>query len=65
MKLFSVTEAAAALSVTRRRVLALITEGRLPAQRIGQQWAIREKDLADYQPLPPHRPKKACQDGSL
>ena len=33
------------LGVTIRRVQALVTAGRLPAQRIGRDYLIREKDL--------------------
>jgi excisionase family DNA binding protein len=44
--------------VSRERVKALIREGRLPAQKVGTQWALRTQDVAAYKPLPAHRPKK-------
>lgn len=38
-------EAARRLGVTRRAIQQRIERGRLPADRIGQTWAIREDDL--------------------
>jgi excisionase family DNA binding protein len=45
IKLLSVAEAAEKLGVTRARVNQFISEKRLPAQRIGRSFAIREEDL--------------------
>lgn len=45
-KLLSVAEAAEKLGVTRARVNQFINENRLPAQRIGRSFVIREKDLS-------------------
>jgi excisionase family DNA binding protein len=45
IKLLSVAEAAEKLGVTRARVNQFINENRLPAQRIGRSFAIREEDL--------------------
>ena len=45
IKLLSVAEAAEKLGVTRGRVNQLITNKRLPAQRIGRAFAIREDEL--------------------
>ncbi len=45
IKLISVAEAAKILGVTRARVNQFITDKRLPAQRIGRSFAIREEDL--------------------
>jgi excisionase family DNA binding protein len=59
LKLLSTTEAATHLGISKRRVLALISEGRLPALRVGGRFVVREKDLAAYRPLPTGRPKKA------
>lgn len=44
-KLLSVAEAAEKLGVTRARVNQFISENRLPAQRIGRSFVIKEKDL--------------------
>ncbi|MGH9945933.1 MAG: helix-turn-helix domain-containing protein [Pyrinomonadaceae bacterium] len=41
----STKEAAAKLNVSVRRVQALIAAGRLPAEKIGNSFAIREADL--------------------
>lgn len=38
-------EAADILEVSRSRVIALIRAGRLPAEKFGSQWAIKEEDL--------------------
>jgi excisionase family DNA binding protein len=45
MKLLTTTDVAEILGVTPRRVLALITAGRLPAERIGRDFLIKEKDI--------------------
>jgi excisionase family DNA binding protein len=45
-KLLSVAEAAERLGVTRARVNQFINENRLPAQRIGRSFVIKEKDLS-------------------
>ena len=42
----STKEAAAKLGISARRVQALIAAGRLPAEKIGNSFAIREIDLA-------------------
>lgn len=41
----SVAEAASQLGVGERRVLQRIADGSLPAERIGERWAIDERDL--------------------
>jgi excisionase family DNA binding protein len=43
--LIGTTEAAAELKLTSRQVLNLITDGILPAQRIGRDFLIRRADL--------------------
>lgn len=44
-KLLSVKESAEILGVNRQRVQALISEGRLPAQKIGNSYVVKESDL--------------------
>ncbi len=44
-KLLSVIEAAEKLSVSRWRVNQFINDGRLPAQKVGRSYVIRESDL--------------------
>lgn len=41
-----VAEAAQRLGVSRQRVLQMIVDERLPAQRIGRAWSIKESDIA-------------------
>ena len=61
MKKLTVSEAAARLGVSTRRVIALIDEGRgrLPATRFGRVWAIREVDLKLVKERKPGRPPKS------
>jgi len=40
-----------------RRVQALTTDGRLPAQKIGNSYVIRDKDLELVKVRKPGRPK--------
>lgn len=41
-----VVEAAQRLGVSRQRVLQMISDERLPAERIGRAWSIQESDVA-------------------
>jgi excisionase family DNA binding protein len=45
MTIFNTKQAAAALGITPRRVLALIQSGRLPAVKVGRDWIIKSSDL--------------------
>lgn len=45
MKLLTTKEAAARLNITSRRVVALIQAKTLPAEKIGRDYLIKEKDL--------------------
>lgn len=62
-KIMDTAAAADALGVSRRRVVQLVNEGRLPAQRIGRDYAIAAAALAlvkDRKPgRPPAKPKPA------
>lgn len=49
MARLSVAEAARRLGVGERRVQQRIADGSLPAERIGQRWAIDERDLLPLQ----------------
>ena len=55
--LLTTVDAAAIIGVSRRRVLALITEGRLPAEKVGFQYLIKRKDLAKVKDRKPGRPR--------
>ena len=46
MKLITTNEAAERLGVTVQRIHALIRSGRLPAERLGRDYVIKEEDLA-------------------
>ena len=54
--LISSKEAAEKLGVSIRRVQALITSGRLPAQKIGNSFVVNEKDLDLVKDRTPGRP---------
>ena len=58
MDFLTTLEAAEKLGVTRRRVLALILAGRLPAQKFGRDYMIKEKDLKLVENRKVGRPKK-------
>jgi excisionase family DNA binding protein len=63
MGLISTTDAAEKLGVTRRRVIALIADGRLPAQKVGRDYIIDERDLKMVTDRKPGRPKAAGKAG--
>lgn len=56
--LISSKEAAEKLGVSLRRVQALITSGKLPAQKIGNSYVVQEKDLESVKARTPGRPPK-------
>ena len=58
IKLLSVIEAAEKLGVSRWRVNQFINEGRLPAQKIGRSYVIKESDLQLVADRPTGRPPK-------
>lgn len=62
MELLTTLEAAQKLGVTRRRVLMLIDSGRLPVQRFGKIYLIREADLKLVENRKVGRPKKAVKE---
>jgi len=64
MKLLSTAEAATKLGVTIGRVQQLIWEERLPAQRVGRTYVIREEDLKLVEVRKPGRPPKHKAEGS-
>ncbi len=56
MNFLTTKEAAGRLGVTTVRVCAMITAGRLPAQRFGRAYMIKEADLKLVQDRKPGRP---------
>ncbi len=57
--LLTTSEVAEKLGVTRWRINAMIRDERLPAERFGGIWLVREKDLAAVMVRKNGRPKKA------
>lgn len=58
MNLLTTQEVADRLGVHRSRVHALITAGRLPAQKFGNVYLIKESDLRLVAERRPGRPRK-------
>jgi excisionase family DNA binding protein len=65
MAFLTTNDAAEKLGVSRRRVIALITSGRLPAQKIGRDYLIQEQDLGFVADRRPGRPKGSGPKASL
>jgi excisionase family DNA binding protein len=57
--LLTTKDAAERLGISVRRVHALIEAGRLPAQKLGRDYVIKEKDLRLVEDRKPGRPRKA------
>lgn len=55
--MLTTTQAAAILKVSRRRVVALISAKRLPAEKLGRDWLIRPEDLDIVKVRRPGRPR--------
>lgn len=60
MSSISVPEAAIRLRVSRQRVLQMIADGRLPAQKVGRFWAVDDVDVARH-----HRPSSRPMSRSM
>lgn len=60
--LLSVIEAAEKLGVSRWRVNQFIDKGRLPAQKVGRSYVIKESDLALVENRQTGRPPKTAKD---
>jgi excisionase family DNA binding protein len=58
MEFLTTKEAAERLGITPRRVQALIEAGRLPAQKFGRDYMIKEADLKLVEDRKVGRPKK-------
>ena len=57
-KLLSVRQSAELLGISRQRIQALITEGRLLAQKIGNTYVVQESSLELIKIRKTGRPKK-------
>ena len=58
MEFLTTKQAAERLKITPRRVQALIEAGRLPAQKFGRDYMIKEADLKLVEDRKVGRPKK-------
>lgn len=56
-KWITTKQAAEELFVSQRRVQALIKAGRLPAQKRGRDWYIKDDDLWEVYDRKPGRPR--------
>lgn len=63
-KMLTAAEAAERLKVHRSRVHVLIREGRLPAQKFGNVYLIKEGDLKLVEDRPTGRPPKSVKKPS-
>lgn len=59
MKLLTTKETAERLGVSVARIHQLISEGRLPAEKMGRDYFIKEDDLKLVEDRKPGRPPKA------
>lgn len=59
MNLLTTGEVATRLGVTIKRVQAMIRDGRLPAEKKGRDYLIKEDDLKLVADRKPGRPRKA------
>jgi len=58
LKYLTTKEAGKRLGVTDKRVIALIWAGRLPAEKMGRDWMIKESSLKLVANRKPGRPLK-------
>jgi excisionase family DNA binding protein len=58
MKHLTTSQAAAKLGLSISRIQQFIREGRLPAEKVGRDWLIREEDLKLVENRKPGRPSK-------
>ena len=59
MNLLTTKEAAERLGITVARIHALIRDERLPAEKLGRDYVIKEKDLKLVADRKPGRPRKS------
>jgi excisionase family DNA binding protein len=59
MSLLTTKDVAERLGVTVKRVQALIRGGRLPAEKMGRDYLIKERDVKLVEDRKPGRPRKA------
>jgi excisionase family DNA binding protein len=59
MKWLTTREAAEKLGISVRRVQAMVTQGRLPAEKFGRDYKIKETDLSHIKDRKTGRPPRA------
>ena len=64
MGLLTTRDAAERLGVTQTRVQQLILDGRLPDEKMGRDYFIRESDLKLVANRKPGRPPKSASNGA-
>lgn len=57
-ELFTIPEAANYYGISRQRMWLLVTQGRVKAQRAGQQWLIKDRDLVKLEFKSNGRPRR-------
>jgi excisionase family DNA binding protein len=62
MKLIGTKEASSRLAISQQRIQALIKIGKLPAEKVGRDWLIKEADLERVRNRPIGRPKKVVTE---
>lgn len=67
MEIVGVTSAAEEIGISTNRVRELIHLGKLPAQKVGREWAITRKDLEAFKARerPVGRPANAHQSETV
>jgi excisionase family DNA binding protein len=58
MSLLTTKQVAERLGVTTKRIQAMIRDGRLPAEKFGRDYVIKESDLKLVEDRKPGRPPK-------
>jgi excisionase family DNA binding protein len=64
MSLLTTREVAERLGVTMKRVQAMIRDDRLPAEKMGRDYVVREADLKLVENRKPGRPPNAQTNGA-
>ncbi|HVG20138.1 MAG TPA: helix-turn-helix domain-containing protein [Blastocatellia bacterium] len=61
MTLLTTKQVAERLGVTTKRIQAMIRDGRLPAEKFGRDYLIKESDLKLVEDRKPGRPSKQAK----
>lgn len=58
IQFISAKEAAELLGVSKQRIIHLINEGRINAERVGNAWVLLKSEVERFEPNRPGRPSK-------